>query len=98
MLEIRERAQKMFKYDEKDMERINDIIEYVSDTYDLKVSDARAVAECAGYDLHIIDEAGQLLNNANHKKYFPPAYRLWNCRQMPVVLINCILLHFRIDR
>ena len=78
MLEIRERAQKMFKYDEKDMERINDIIEYVSDTYDLKVSDARAVAECAGYDLHIIDEAGQLLNNAN------------NVRNVTGWLIECI--------
>lgn len=66
MLEIRERAQKMFKYDEKDMERINAIIDYVSDTYDLRVSDARAVAECAGYDLHIIDEAGRLLKNANN--------------------------------
>lgn len=62
----KQKLQKIVEYDEKDMDRMYKVIEYISDTYDLKVSDARAVAECAGYDLHIIDEAGKLLQAANN--------------------------------
>ena len=60
IIKAKAKAQRLMSLDENDFERNTSIIEYVSNELDVKMADAKAIAECSGYDMQIINSSIKL--------------------------------------